>query len=90
LEYIGVSFPLAKKLGFSFGVMPFTAMDYRLYAESSDSDGTQLDNIFSGNGNINKLYFSLGKKLFKYFRCWGSSMYANFGTITKERVTIDT
>lgn len=85
LEYIGVSFPLAKKLGFSFGVMPFTAMDYRLYAESSDSDGTQLDNIFSGNGNINKLYFSLGKKLFKYLDV-GASMYANFGTITKERI----
>lgn len=85
LEYIAISFPLAKKVGFSFGIMPFTAMDYRLYAESTDSDGTALDNVFTGSGNLNKLYFSLGKKLFSYLDV-GASMYSNFGTISKERI----
>jgi len=85
LEYVVVSFPLAKKLGFNFGIMPYTAMDYRLYATSSDGDGTALDNVFTGSGNLNKLFFSLGTRLFSFLDV-GGSLYSNFGTISKQRV----
>jgi hypothetical protein len=60
-------------------------MDYRLYATSSDGDGTALDNVFTGSGNLNKLFFSLGTRLFSFLDV-GGSLYSNFGTISKQRV----
>lgn len=85
IEYLSLAFPVAKNTAFGFGVLPYTAMDYRLYTNSTSGENTTVNNVFSGDGNLNRLYFSLGTSITKNFQV-GASLYTNFGTINKQRI----
>lgn len=85
IDYLSLAFPISKKTGFGFGVLPYTAMDYRLYSESTSDGVNKVNNVFSGDGNLNRLYLSLGTSITKNFQV-GASVYTNFGTINKQRI----
>ena len=85
LDYLAIGFPLAKKVGFGFGVMPYSSVGYDLNSTSVNSGGAEVTNFFSGEGGLNRLYASLGFELAKNLSL-GVTANFNFGTLEYERI----
>ena len=84
MDYIAVSIP-TKRFGFSFGIMPYSSVGYRLQSFEGLDDDTTSDvlNRFEGNGGLNRTFFSVGLPLFKGLNLGASFVY-NFGTINTQ------
>lgn len=67
LEYITALFPLSKKLGISFGLLPFSSTGYRLGGTNSVTneagDQTYYSVLHEGSGGLSQVYLGLGYKL---------------------------
>jgi hypothetical protein len=85
LEYLSLAFPVAKNVGIGFGLMPYTSVGYGLVSQSVNQDGAEVFNSFSGEGGINRVYFSTGFQPFKNFNV-GASVNYHFGNIESQRV----
>jgi len=75
-DYLALSVPIGK-LGFGFGLLPYTSVGYKL--ETRNSEGN-LDNRYRGEGGVNKAFFSLGYQLSKSLSIGVDANY-NFGNI---------
>ena len=78
LDYIGVAIP-TNKFGFGFGIIPYTSVGYKL----NRLDSTSFPNIlnqYQGEGGVNKVFFSLGFNLLKYFSI-GATINYDFGKL---------
>ena len=82
LDYIAVSIP-AKYFGFSFGVMPYSSVGYRLQSIDDAIEGSAVINRYEGGGGVNKTFFSVGVNLFKGFSL-GATVNYNFGNINTQ------
>lgn len=85
LDYLAIGFPIAKKMGLGFGVMPFSSVGYSLREEGTTGSGSNVINIFKGEGGLNRVYASLGYELIKDLSL-GVTVNFNFGTLEYERV----
>jgi hypothetical protein len=85
IDYLSVAMPVAKNVGIGFGVTPLTNLGYTLNATSENSSGETISNVFSGDGGLSKVYFSIGALPTKSLNI-GASVFANFGTVNKQRV----
>jgi hypothetical protein len=74
LDYLAIGFPMGKFAG-SFGLIPYTAVGYKL--ESTDDNTTTQ---FSGEGGLNKAFFTLAYKVTPKFNLGIDANY-NFGNI---------
>ena len=77
-DYLALSFPISKKAGVSFGLVPFTAVGYDL----SEDDGVTF-NTFNGRGGVNRVFLSGGYEVTKGLYVGASANY-NFGNIQNE------
>ena len=84
IDYMTVAIP-TKYFGFGFGLLPKTAVGYRL-SVSDEIDGVNSNSNYEGNGGINQVFFSLGFSPLKNLGI-GASVHYNFGSIF--RVTPD-
>ena len=82
LDYIAVSIP-TKHFGFSFGVMPYSSVGYRLQSIDDAIEGSAVINQYEGGGGVNKTFFSVGVNLFKGFSL-GATVNYNFGNINTQ------
>ncbi len=82
LDYIAVSIP-TKRFAFSFGVMPFSSVGYRLQSINDDVEDAAVVNRYEGSGGVNKTFLSVGFKLFKGFNL-GATVNYNFGNINTQ------
>ncbi len=80
VDYIALSFPVSRKMGVSFGLVPYTAVGYEL-----DDSTDDVLNQFSGRGGLNRAFLSAGYNVFKGLYLGGSVNY-NFGNIQNEVV----
>ena len=80
LDYMTVAIP-TKYFGFGFGLLPKTAVGYRL-SVYDEIDGTSYNSNYEGNGGINQVFFSLGFSPIKNFG-FGAAVHYNFGSITR-------
>lgn len=78
-DYLAMGFPISKKLGASFGLLPYTAVGYNLQHEDVSEDLDQISR-YSGEGGINKVYASFGYEITKNLSVGVSGSY-NFGTL---------
>jgi hypothetical protein len=83
LNYLAVGLPI-KKFGVSFGLMPYSAVGYKIESNShNDVDNTDRMKISTGNGNINRLFigssYAINKKL-----SFGFNINYNFGVVETE------
>jgi hypothetical protein len=78
ISYMTVAFP-TKYFGFGFGLLPKTAVGYRL-SVSNEIDGVNSNSNYEGNGGINQVFFSLGFSPVKNLGI-GASVHYNFGSI---------
>ncbi len=62
LDYLAVAFPIGKKLGAGFGLMPYTAVGYKLRTVS-DVDGLDYTRQATGEGGLNKVFFGAGYRI---------------------------
>jgi len=83
IDYLSLSFPVSRKLGVGFGLIPQTSVDYA-NIEVSDEQINQ----YSGRGGVNRAFLAAGLELFKGFRIGGEASY-NFGSIRNEIVQAD-
>ena len=84
LDYLALGFTLKKGLGVGFGLMPYSSVGYS-FVDLQGVEGSQVQNEYSGNGGLNKVYFSLGYEFFTNFSIGVTANY-NFGTLESLRV----
>lgn len=85
LEYLSIGFPLADGWGAGFGIMPYSSVGYNLLGETTNANQATVLNEYSGQGGLNKVYFSLGHRLLEDLYL-GATVNFNFGNITNQRI----
>ena len=66
LAYVALAFPVTKWWGMSFGLLPYSAVGYRIHNEKNqDSIGT-VKYSYQGDGGINQVYLGNGFKIKKF------------------------
>lgn len=85
LEYLALAFPAGRRLGFGFGIMPFSSVGYALFDESVNSNGSNVLNEYLGEGGLDQVFFSTGLELTKNLHL-GATINFNFGTLINNRV----
>ena len=83
LDYLAVAFPL-KKMGFAFGLIPYSSVGYKI--KNQYDDGVIIDSLnrYSGTGGLNKAFLGFGYKFSKF--SVGAEMAYNFGRIETESI----
>lgn len=92
LEYITMQFPLAKWLGFSAGLLPYSFLGYDFYTTGSTlsipkdpaSDSISYTTSFNGTGGFNQVYSGLSANLFNHVSL-GVNAYYMFGNMSNNR-----
>ncbi len=85
LDYLSIAFPLAKNAGMGFGIMPYSSVGYTLNSTSTNGQGAEVTNFFTGEGGLNRLYASIGFEPIKNLSL-GVTANFNFGTLEYERI----
>lgn len=84
LDYLAIGIPMGK-FGASFGVLPYSAVGYKIQNVTTNNEGQQIKKTFSGEGNVNKVFFggaySVNKNL-----SFGADVQYNFGNIENESI----
>ncbi|MFV9551880.1 hypothetical protein [Algibacter sp. PT7-4] len=80
-DYLAVSIPIGK-VGFGFGLMPYTSVGYKLETLVSD-DSDNIENRFEGEGGLNKAFLGFGYQLAKGLSV-GVDFQYNFGNIQND------
>jgi len=92
LDYITMQFPLAKNVGFSAGLLPYsfvgydfaTQSEHKTRSTSSDFDTISSRNVYSGNGGFSQVYGGLSVNFLKHISL-GVNAYYMFGTVNHVR-----
>lgn len=92
LEYITMQFPLAKNIGFSAGLLPYSFVGYNYMKTGKQSTGlglSEFDSIsyrttFNGNGGFSQVYAGLSANLFNHISL-GVNAYYMYGIVNNER-----
>ncbi len=77
LDYLALGFPIGKKFGASFGLIPYSSVGYKI--SNSNANLTELKR-YSGTGGSNKVFVGFGYKLNKIIYV-GADINYNFGQI---------
>ena len=82
IDYLAVGLPLGK-FGVSFGLLPFTAVGYKIAVNNPSADiGLKK---YEGQGGINRVFLAAGFNLNKNFNI-GATIESNFGKVTTNSV----
>ena len=80
-DYLALSVPLGK-LGFGFGLLPYTSVGYRLESNNAAGD---IDTRFRGEGGLNKAFLSVGYQITEGLSVGVDANY-NFGNIQNSTI----
>jgi hypothetical protein len=78
IDYLAVGLPF-KKLGITFGVLPFSSVGYRI-ANTANINNLERFREFQGRGGVDRVFLAAGYQLNKYFRIGLEANYS-FGTV---------
>lgn len=83
VAYLAIAFPLTKWWKTSFGLMPYSQVDYESVENHADVlTGTPVKTIYAGNGGVSQIYwgngFNIGKRL-----SLGFNVNYLYGSITR-------
>jgi hypothetical protein len=85
LEYLAIGFPLSPKMSAGFGLRPFSSVGYDVLQETTNPSGDEVTNLYSGEGGINQVFFSLGFEIARNLNL-GASVNFNFGTLRNTKI----
>ncbi|WP_400076676.1 hypothetical protein [Winogradskyella sp. R77965] len=83
-DYLALSVPVGK-FGFGFGLMPFTAVGYKLDDVNNDGD---IVNRYRGEGGVNKVFAGLGYQISDQLS-FGVDFNYNFGNIQNTALAVE-
>ncbi len=87
LDYFAVGLPM-KKLGVSFGLMPYTSVGYKTgFTNRYDANVNVGDGRYQGKGGINKVFLAAGYAVNKELSLGIDANY-NFGKIENEAIYV--
>lgn len=84
LDYITILIPLAKGLGVSAGVLPYSSVGYKFGSTETTNDLSYIKS-FSGSGGLSQVYLGAGYKLARTGLSLGANASYLFGTIEHTR-----
>ena len=84
-DYLALSVPLGRKLGFGFGLLPYTAVGYKIDDINDDGD---LIYRFNGEGGTNRVFAGFGYQISKSLSI-GVDLNYNFGTIQNSALAFE-
>ncbi|MFS4468578.1 hypothetical protein [Maribacter sp. 2210JD10-5] len=84
LDYLSLGFSIKEGFGMGFGIMPYSSVGYNL-VEQRTTGANPLTNIFSGEGGLNRVYYSIGYEVVKNLSL-GVTVNFNYGTLESERL----
>lgn len=71
LDYIAMQFRVAKKLGMSFGVLPFSSVGYQ-FGTQETTNNLSTTRTFTGSGNFSQVYLGLAYEPIKNLSVGGN------------------
>lgn len=83
LSYLKIGFPISKKMGASFGLIPVSGMGYESKINASFVD-TPVTQIFKGDGGINQFYIGGAYNISKNLSIGINASYI-FGTLDRSK-----
>ncbi|QHI37018.1 hypothetical protein IMCC3317_23890 [Kordia antarctica] len=85
LDYLAIGFPISKKMGIGFGVLPFSSVGYNFegIGETGIASAPNKFAQYEGEGGLNSVFLSLGYKITKKFSLGATANY-NFGNIKNQ------
>ncbi|GGD19924.1 hypothetical protein [Flavobacterium orientale] len=78
-DYLAVGLPLGKSSAV-FGLMPYTAVGYKIQNSFNDEEGFFRNKVSSGKGGVNRLFFGYGYSLTNDFSV-GVDVNYHFGNV---------
>jgi hypothetical protein len=85
LEYIALAFPISPKFGVGFGVLPYTAVGYNVFSQTTNVTQDTVVNQFTGDGGLNKVFVSAGYEITKNLHV-GATVNFSFGNLQYQSV----
>lgn len=85
LDYLAVGLPF-KKLGVSFGLMPYTSVGYKIQNTIIDADGFPRDRRFDGSGGLNRVFAGISYRVTPKLSV-GAEFAYNFGNIETKSIS---
>lgn len=85
-DYLSLGIPLGEKMGAGLGLLPYTAVGYRLESVD-DSQPQSVTDRYTGEGGLNRVYFSLGYAITRDLSVGVTGNY-NFGKIENTSLRI--
>lgn len=82
LDYLAVGVPMGK-LGFSFGLIPYSTVGYKISKEPTDTD--ERIQFYKGEGGVNRVFLGGAYKIYKGLSV-GADFQYNFGKVKRESV----
>ena len=86
LSHILFGFPLTKKIGSSFGIIPFSSIGYSM---QSRDDIFGADMLYDGDGGISKVYFGSSLELHQNLSVGANASYLFGGLNRSKRLVFD-
>jgi hypothetical protein len=83
-DYLAIGLPLGNKFGVSFGILPYSAVGYKII-NFQTVGSEERASVFTGQGNINRTYLGFGYNVSKNFSL-GVDVQYNFGIIENESI----
>lgn len=65
ISHASLAFPLSKRVGLSFGIMPFSEIGYDIRRQSKVDTSFTRNEVYLGRGVLNKFYLGLGAAILK-------------------------
>lgn len=85
LDYLAVGLPF-KKIGVTFGLMPYTAVGYKIANSVVEADGFSRDRRFNGSGGLNRVFAGASYRITPKFSV-GAEFGYNFGNIETKSIS---
>jgi len=85
LEYISLAFPITQKFGVGIGILPYTAVGYNVFSETTNATRDTVLNQFSGDGGLNKAFLSAGYEITKNLHV-GATVNFSFGNLQYQSI----
>lgn len=84
LDYLAVGLPFGK-MGIAFGLMPYTAVGYKIRNFATGADGLERDRQFNGTGGLNRVFLGASYRITPKFSA-GFDFQYNFGNIETKTI----
>ncbi len=86
LNYLSLGFPVSSRMGVGVGLLPYTSVGYRLESVD-DSQPQTITNRYTGEGGVNRVYFSMGYAFTNELSMGITGNY-NFGTLRNQILSV--